>query len=165
MKRLESFKQERHVLDLLDTLCNLASERAEYMDAGEEQENALSRIDEAYEEIEKAIGFEDGKHAHNVHIQNGFRQTEPVLVEVRDHKGERQGFDAVILPDGRILDTAAEDDCPLLMAEVDGTWDRNWGELTLPFMTTVYQDEEKGKLALENGYLSVASPFVEVIKS
>ena len=165
MKRLEHPEQEQKVLNLLDTLCHLATERVEYMDAGEEQEKAFSRINEAYEDIAKAIGFEDGTHAHNVHIQNGFRQTEPVLVEVTDHKGEKQGFDAVILPDGRILDTAAEDDYPLLMSEVDGTWNRNWGALTLPFMTTPYPDEEKGKLALENGYLSVASPFVEVIKS
>lgn len=157
-------KEEQKSLDLLRTLCDLAGERAEYMDAGEEQDEAFKLIGEAYDEITKAMGFQNGAQAHTIYVLNNFREDKQVLVEVTDYKNEKQGFDAVILPDGRIVDLAAEDNAALLMVDrASGKWDRNWGTLTLPFMTTAYKDEIKGKLALEAGYLSVASPFVEII--
>ena len=166
MTRLKNPEQEQKALSLLDTLCEIAYERAEYMDAGEDQDEVFKDIDEARDEIAKAMGFQDSTQAHAICTLNNFREDKRMLVEVTDYKDEKQGFDAVILPDGRILDLAAENNSPILMTDPNtGKWDRNWGEFTLPFMTTGYKDDEKGKLALEAGYLSVASPYVEIIET
>ena len=152
-------------LKALSRITDIAFNLSEY---SEKSDELLKQIDADYEIVIEALGFESAEVANmELHIALLCDTHDHKLVEVTDHNGEQQGFDAIILPDNRILDINAEEwDGCLLMSD-DGRWNQNWGAFTLPYMTTCIIAEQAEKLqeVKEAGYLTIDSPFVEVINS